>query len=83
MSPLLDSAPTEISARTRTDTTTTPGDFRGTDGSNPVPSSAESGANFRSLQDCLCHQRARQDAIGGPRTGTSRAKDTLGHGDQN
>jgi hypothetical protein len=48
MSPPLDSPLTEKSARTRTDTRTTPGAFRGTDGSNPVPSSGES-ANPRSL----------------------------------
>jgi hypothetical protein len=45
MSPLLDSLPTENSARTGTDTPP-PGAFRGTDGSNPVPSSAESRANL-------------------------------------
>jgi hypothetical protein len=48
MSPLLDSPPTENSARTGTDTPPTmPGAFRGTDGSNPVPSTGES-ANSRS-----------------------------------
>jgi hypothetical protein len=36
---------TEKSARTRLDTKTTPDAFRGTDGSNPVPSSGESRAN--------------------------------------
>jgi len=46
MSLLLDYLLTEKSARTRTDTTTTPGAFRGTDGSNPVPSSGESAANL-------------------------------------
>jgi hypothetical protein len=45
MSPRLDPPRTEKSARTRLDTKTTPGAFRGTDGSNPVPSSAESAAN--------------------------------------
>jgi hypothetical protein len=47
MSLLLDYPLTEKSARTRTDTTTTPGAFRGTDGSNPVPSSGESRANLK------------------------------------
>jgi hypothetical protein len=42
MSPPLDSPLTEKSARTRTDTRTTTGAFRGTDGSNPLPSSGES-----------------------------------------
>ena len=51
MSPLLDYPRTEKSARTRTDTTTTSGAFRGTDGSNPVPSSGES-ANFRFRSRC-------------------------------
>jgi hypothetical protein len=37
MPPLPDSRLTEKSARTRTDTMTTPGAFRCTDGSNPVP----------------------------------------------
>jgi hypothetical protein len=46
MSPPLDSLLTEKSARTRTDTRTTTGAFRGTDGSNPLPSSGES-ANHR------------------------------------
>jgi alkanesulfonate monooxygenase SsuD/methylene tetrahydromethanopterin reductase-like flavin-dependent oxidoreductase (luciferase family) len=41
----LDFLPTEKLVRTRTDTTTTPSAFRGTDGSNPVPSSGESRAN--------------------------------------
>jgi hypothetical protein len=45
MSPLLDPPRTEKSARTRLDTKATPGAFRGTDGSNPVPSSGESGTN--------------------------------------
>jgi hypothetical protein len=39
---------TEKSARTRTDTRTTTGAFRGTDYSNPLPSSGES-ANYRFL----------------------------------
>jgi hypothetical protein len=42
MSPQLDSPLTEKSARTRTDTRTTTGAFRGTDGSNPLPSRSES-----------------------------------------
>jgi hypothetical protein len=42
MSPPLDSPLAEKSARTRTDTRTTTGTFRGTVGSNPLPSSAES-----------------------------------------
>jgi len=41
-SSLLDFLPTEKLARTRTDTTTMPRALRGTDGSNPVPSSGES-----------------------------------------
>jgi hypothetical protein len=45
MSPRLDPPRTEKSARTRLDTKATPGAFRGTDGSNPVPSSGESSAN--------------------------------------
>src|SRR5271168_2516443 len=45
MSPPLDSSLTENSARTRTDTRTTTGAFRGTDASNPLPSSGESGTN--------------------------------------
>jgi len=48
MSLLLDSRLVEKSARNRTDTTATSGVFRGTDGSNPVPSSEES-ANYRFL----------------------------------
>jgi hypothetical protein len=47
MSPPHDSPLTEKSARTRTDTRTTTGAFRGTDGSNPLPSSRESRANLR------------------------------------
>jgi hypothetical protein len=50
MSPLLDYSLTEKSARTRTDTTTTPSAFPGTDGSNPVPPSGES-ANSRSQRE--------------------------------
>jgi hypothetical protein len=46
MSLLLDYPLTEKSARTRTDPTTTPGAFRGTDGLNPVLSSKESVANL-------------------------------------
>src|SRR6516164_4161729 len=42
ISSLLDFLPTEKLARTRTDTTTMPRALRGTDGSNPVPSSGES-----------------------------------------
>jgi hypothetical protein len=60
MSPRLDPPRTEKSARTRLDTKTTPGAFRGTDGSNPVPSSGES-ANFRSLAHaivCFCSRSA-------------------------
>jgi hypothetical protein len=48
MSPLLEPPPTEKSARTTSDTTTPPGAFRGTDGSNRSPSSGES-ANCQSL----------------------------------
>ena len=47
MSPLLDPTRTEKSARTRIDTKTR-GAFRGTDGSNPVPSAGESNANLTS-----------------------------------
>jgi hypothetical protein len=47
MSPLLDPPPTEKSARTRTDSTRTPGALRGTDGSNPAPSSSESARTHR------------------------------------
>jgi hypothetical protein len=57
MSSLLDYPRTEKSARPRTDTTTTSGAFRGTDGSNPVPSSAESGAN---LTFCGCEDARHQ-----------------------
>jgi len=46
MSPPLDSPLTGKSARTRTDTRTTTGAFRGTEGSNPLPSSGESSANL-------------------------------------
>jgi hypothetical protein len=46
MSPLLDPPQTEKSARMSIDTKTTPGAFRGTDRSNPAPSSAES-ANYQ------------------------------------
>src|SRR5271156_2363236 len=46
ISPLLDHPLTEKSARTRTDNMTTPGRLRGTDGSNPGPSSDESAANL-------------------------------------
>jgi hypothetical protein len=42
MSPLLEPPPTEKSARTTSDTTLPQGAFRGTDGSNPPPSSGES-----------------------------------------
>jgi hypothetical protein len=45
MSPLLDSPLTESRRERGTDTTTTAGAFRGTDGSNPVSSSGESAAN--------------------------------------
>jgi hypothetical protein len=45
MSPPLDSPLTEKLARTRTETRTATGTFRGTDGSNPLPSSGESSAN--------------------------------------
>ena len=45
MSPLLEYPLTGKAGANETDTTTTPGAFRGTNGSNPVPSSGESGAN--------------------------------------
>jgi hypothetical protein len=46
----IDSPLTKTSARTRTEITMTPGAFRGTDGSNPVLSSGESGANSPSCR---------------------------------
>ena len=45
ISSLPDSPPTENSTQTRTETTKTPGAFRGTDGSNPVFSYGESPTN--------------------------------------
>ena len=45
ISSLPDSPPTENSTQTRTETTKTPGAFRGTDGSNPVSSYGESPTN--------------------------------------
>jgi hypothetical protein len=59
MSPLLDPTRTEKSARTRIDTKTR-GAFRGTDGSNPVPSSGES-ANFRSTSSTRFAGRGQYD----------------------
>jgi hypothetical protein len=53
MSPLLEPPPTEKSARTRRDTTTPPGALRGTDGSNPFPSSGESPANLTCIHQHL------------------------------
>jgi hypothetical protein len=47
MSPLLGfPAKGKVGANARTDTTTTPVAFRGTDGSNPASSTGESSANF-------------------------------------
>jgi len=48
MSPALDFALTENSARTTTETTRTPDASSGTNGSNPVPSSGESNKLFQS-----------------------------------
>jgi hypothetical protein len=62
MSPPLDSPPTEKSARTRTETTATPGAFRGTDGSNPVPSSGES-TNHRFRRDFRAPPRVRTEPL--------------------
>jgi hypothetical protein len=50
-SPLLDSPSTENSARARTETTRTPGAFRGADGSNPGLSSVASAANSAQEED--------------------------------
>src|SRR5262249_53348623 len=72
MSLLLDYALTEKSARTRADTTTTPGAFRGTDGSNPVPSSKESGATL-SLPRPAVPSSAVKDRASSP----SRSPDAL------
>jgi hypothetical protein len=67
MSPLLDPPRTEKSARTRLDTQTTPGAFRGTDGSNPVPSASESVSRREFV---ICGQGAALDlsAAGGYKT---------------
>ena len=48
MSPVPDCPPTEMRLGMRADSAGTPGAFRGTDGSNPVPPSAESAANCAS-----------------------------------
>jgi hypothetical protein len=56
-SPLLDLPVTGKSARTRTETTTPPRSFSGTNGSKPVPSSGESATNRAAARDLRAAMR--------------------------
>src|SRR5215813_4081492 len=76
MSPALDFALTENSARTTTETTRTPDASSGTNGSNPVPSSGES-ANFRFLV-ASARGRKRPSLAPSARTGPAANRDVTG-----
>ena len=80
MSPLVGSPPTEKSERKRTDTRSAGPFPRGTDGSNPVPSSSESTANPTSsgADDPECFSLKGHGIARPPASAMSDAGDPVG-----